>query len=124
MLIAPQLKASVGFFLIDTVTMQVTNDFVQAWRAWRQSTAPYPAHLTNGVEHDLSHMESYLYGIGLDAIAGKSYDYSDIARRELADLNGITQRLESDAPTKNNDAVRNHIALIRNVWLELEKLVT
>jgi hypothetical protein len=103
--------------------MPVTNEFIKAWRTWQHSASPYSPQSTREIEHDLSHMESYLYAIGLDAIAGKSLGYSEIAHRELSELNAVSLQLEASgiaAPGK--EILRDHVALIRAVWLEIQKL--
>ena len=97
---------------------------------WRHSSSPYSnAYLLNKdvatgkVEHDLDHMESYLYGIGLDAIEGKVYGYAEIAGRELSDLERISSELEScDVAESEKEIFRKHIGVIHAVWLEIQKL--
>ena len=110
--------------------MRVSNEFIRAWRAWRHSSSPYSnAYFLNKdvatgrVEHDLDHMESYLYGIGLDAIEGKSYEYGEIVIRELSDLERISSELEDcDVAESEKEIFRKHIGIIRAVWLEVQKL--
>jgi hypothetical protein len=110
--------------------MPVSKDFIRAWRAWQHAPSPYSnkyvqrqSVTTGQVEHDLDHMESYLYGIGLDAIEGKSYEYGEIAGRELSDLERISSELESCGVAESEKEIfRKHIGLVRTVWLEVQKL--
>jgi hypothetical protein len=68
-------------------------------------------------------MESYLYGIGLEAIEGKDYEYAEIAGRELSDLERIASELEScDVAEGEKEIFRKHIGIVRAVWLEIQKL--
>jgi membrane carboxypeptidase/penicillin-binding protein len=78
---------------------------------------------TGKVEHDLSHMESHLYTIGLAAIEGKDYEYAEIANRELSDLERIGSELEScNIADSDKEIFQQHIGVIRAVWLEMQKL--
>lgn len=109
--------------------MQVSKEFIRAWHTWRRSASPYSndyllnKHVPTGkVEHDLDHMESYLYGIGLGAIEGKDYEYAKIAYHELSDLERIFLELENcDATENDKEIFRKHIGIVRNVWLEVQK---
>ena len=110
--------------------MPLSKEFIRAWRAWQHAPSPYPNKhalrqpvATGQVEHDLAHMESYLYGIGLDAIEGKSHGYIEIAGRELSDLERISSELEScDVAAGEKEILREHIGIVRAVWLEMQKL--
>jgi hypothetical protein len=110
--------------------MSVSKEFIQAWRTWQHAPSPYSnkyvlrqSVTTGKVEHDLDHMESYLYGIGLDAIEGKTYDYAEIAGRELSDLERISSDLEScDVAEGEKEIFRRHIDIVRAMWLEIQKL--
>jgi hypothetical protein len=109
--------------------MKVPIEFIRAWRTWRHSSSPYSNDYllnkdvaTGKVEHDLDHMESYLYGIGLDVIEGKDYEYAEIAGRELSDLERIGSELEScDVAESEKEIFRKHIGIVRAVWLEIQK---
>lgn len=110
--------------------MPLSKGFIRAWRAWQHAPPPYSnkyvlrqSVATGRVEHDLDHMESYLYGIGLDAIGGRSYEYGEIASRELADLERISSELEGcDVAESEKEIFRKHIGIVRAVWLEVQKL--
>ena len=110
--------------------MRVSKEFIRAWYTWRHSSASYTNDYllnkevaTYAVEHDLDHMESYLYGVGLGAIEGKNYDFADVAGRELSDLERISAELDAcDAAESEKERFRNHIGIVRAVWLEIQKL--
>ena len=110
--------------------MPVSKEFIRAWRAWRHAPSPYSTEyvqrqsVASGiVEHDLDHMESYLYGIGLAALEGKTCDYAEIAGRELSDLERISSQLESCGVAGDEKEIfQQHISRVRAVWLEIENL--
>jgi hypothetical protein len=103
--------------------MSVSPEFINAWRSWQHATSPYAQHSSQEIEYDLSHMESYLQGIGVDAIAGKPLPYSEIAQRELSDLDALTLRLEDSERSPNDKrALSEHIAIIRAVWSAMKNL--
>jgi hypothetical protein len=110
--------------------MPVSKEFIRAWRAWQHAPSPHSNQYllrksvsTGKVEHDLDHMESYLYAMGLDAIEGKIYEYADIASRELSDLERISAELEScEIAESAKERFRQHIGIIRAVWLEMQRL--
>ena|SRR5947209_5989537 len=112
--------------------MPVSNEFIRAWRAWQHASSPHSNQYlmrksvaTGKVEHDLDHMESYLYAMGLDAIEGKNYEYAEIASRELSDLERISLELEScDIRESDKEIFRQHIGVIRAVWLEMQRLAS
>ena len=71
---------------------------------------------TGRVEHDLDHMESYLYGIGLDVTEGKVYEYAKIASRGLSDLERISSELERCGVAESEKEIfREHIGIVRAV---------
>lgn len=103
--------------------MAVTKEFINAWRNWQHSTAPYSQNSSREIEYELSHMESYLKGLGVDAIAGKPLRYSEIAGQELSDLDALILQLEnSERSLKDKEALRKHIDIIRAVWSAMEDL--
>ena len=110
--------------------MRVSKEFIRAWRAWQRAPSPYSnkyvlrqSVATSKVEHDLDHMESYLYAVGLDAIEGKVYEYAEIAPRELGDLDKISAELESCTVAEGEkEKFRAQIRVVRAVWEEMRKL--
>lgn len=104
--------------------MAVTGEFVTAWRNWQQSIAPYAQDSSREIEYELSHMDSNLYGMGVDAIAGKRLPFGEIARRELSDLDALIVRLDNLERSDNDkEALRKHMRVIRSVWSAIENLV-
>ena len=110
--------------------MPVSKEFIQAWRAWRHAPSPYSnkyvlrqSVATGNVEHDLDHMESYFYGIGLNVIEGRVSEYAQIAAGDLADLDRISAELEGcDVDEGEKEVFRAHIKVVRGVLEEIRKL--
>jgi hypothetical protein len=108
----------------------MSRDFIRAWYAWRHAPSPYSdAYLlrkevaSGRVEHDLDHMESYLYSLGLAAIEGKNYEYAEVAARDLAELDRISEELEGcDVTEGEKELFRSHIRVVRAVLEEIRKL--
>jgi hypothetical protein len=110
--------------------MPVSKEFIRAWRVWQHTPSPHSNQYllrkpvsTGKVEHDLSHMESYLYGVGLDVIGGKNYEYAEIAGRELADIERISSELEECDVAESEKAIfREHIGIVSAVWQAMKNL--
>ncbi|MDQ3649273.1 MAG: hypothetical protein M3458_03125 [Acidobacteriota bacterium] len=110
--------------------MRVSKEFTRAWHAWLHAPSPYSSayllrkEITTGkVEHDLDHLESYLYSIGLAAIEGREYEYAEIAARDLAELSKINAELEGyDVVEGEKELFRSHIRVVRVLLEELGKL--
>jgi len=110
--------------------MPVSKEFIRAWRTWRHAPSPYSNKYvlrqsvpTDKIEHDLDHMESYLYGMGLDAIGGRASEYTEIAARDLAKLDRIGAELEScDVDESGKEIFRAHMQVMRTLLEEIKKL--
>jgi hypothetical protein len=110
--------------------MPVSKEFIQAWRAWRHAPFPYSNKYlqrqsvpTERIEHDLDHMDTYLYGMGLDVIGGRESEYAEIAVRDLAELDRIDAELKScDVAEDEKEIFRAHMQLMRTLLEEIKNL--
>jgi hypothetical protein len=73
----------------------------RAWYNWQHTALPVSNFRqgrvnapTYKIEHDLDHLNSYLYGLGIEAISGKEIDYSKLVTQEITLLENIGKELE------------------------------
>ena len=110
--------------------MPVSKEFIRAWRAWLHAPFPYSNKYvqrqsvpTEKVEHDLDHMDTYLYGMGLDVIGGRVSEYAEIAARDLAELDRLGAELEGcDVAEGEKEIFRTHIKVMRTLLEEIKNL--
>ena len=105
-------------------------DFIRAWQAWvydeglfdnfrlRRTHAP-----TYMIEHDLDHMASHLYAVGLNVIAHDLRSAPEYAVEELGALAAIETELNA-CPVAEAEKVglRNFISATRSLLQEIAKL--
>ncbi len=110
--------------------MSLSKSFILAWRAWLHAPAPYSNAYRNGrqgpcydVELALDHMESQLYMVGQNIIAGQRIDLTNIEDHELAEVTRLGEALDRCAiPDIRQQALQAHIALVRTLWEKIQRL--
>jgi hypothetical protein len=105
--------------------MATSNEFIRAWYNWRRAATPRIKSDANllpfaKVIHDLEHMSSYVYSVGLNAISGVTSDYANIARREIADLDRIESLLGNCSITATEKKeFTEYICVVRRLLEEI-----
>jgi hypothetical protein len=110
--------------------MPLPRSFIRAWHEWRHAVCPLSNDYVQNrdspcfsVEHDLDHMDSWLYCIGNSVIEGKVYEYNQIASEALGELNGISALLEKcDIPENEKKEFQEYILIVRKLWKEIYKI--
>ncbi len=110
--------------------MPLPRSFIRAWYEWRHAVCPLSNdYLQNrespcfSVEHDLDHMDDWLYSIGHSLIEGKDYEYNQIASEGLVELGEICALLEKcDISENEKEEFQKYILIVRKLWEEIYKI--
>ncbi|MEW6131523.1 MAG: hypothetical protein AB1757_31135 [Acidobacteriota bacterium] len=110
--------------------MTLSQSFIQAWQIWINAHHPF-YHSRNrrfnaptySAELILDHNATHLYSLGLAAIEGKAWNYPQLAREALAEIDHAIEELNECAVGETEKAeIREYISLTRNLLSELIKL--
>lgn len=112
--------------------MPYSKDFIRAWYQWQRTTVPvanFRLHRTDAptydLEHDLDHLASYVYSLGLKAIGKETADYAKLAAQELVELEQISSKLETCAISGNvKDTLVAYISATRRMLEALTETPT
>lgn len=109
-----------------------SKEFTQAWYHWRHSMAPIANFRlqrtdapTYRIEHDLDHLASYIYALGLKAVGNEPVDYAKLASQELVELEKIISELERcNISADEKESFTTYLAATRLVLEGLIKIST
>ena len=100
--------------------MNVPPSYSHAWFEWRR--APLPREDGTGARLDLTHLASYLAGIGQVVEISSPGGFSTIAADELAKLHAIETAVDVEVPAARRTAYDEYIGVTRRLLRELAQL--
>ena len=110
--------------------MTVSKKFIRTWHTWQHipeikvNLRRYPRDARiRGIIDELDHLHSYVYGLGLDVIAGNIEGKAQYAAEELASLRRLSSELNTcDLLESERQELKSYIEMTRSLLNEMTKL--